>query len=149
MTTIYIALGSNQGDSPYLIREALKRLAKGGSAFKTSRLHQTEPVACSGGPFINAVCTFETTLTLPALIAFMEDIEHSLGKKPKLKNEARLIDLDLLFYGSQKYSYLGYTIPHPHWQKRRFVLEPLLELTKTIQLEDKTIDLKELCSQLP
>jgi 2-amino-4-hydroxy-6-hydroxymethyldihydropteridine diphosphokinase len=145
----YLALGSNLNNPRFQVEEALRLLKGTFPDLSASRLMQTEPVECSGGPFINAVCSFSCPLSLECLIEYLRALETSLGKSPKEKNQPRPIDIDLLFYGSSKYSCLGYTIPHPSWQKRRFVLEPLLDLTKTIFLEGETIDLEALCSKLP
>lgn len=146
--SVYIALGSNLGDSRALINEALKLLKDSFSDLTSSSLYETDPVACAGPSFINAVAHFTTSNPLPEVIATLETVEKSLGKRPKPKDEPRLIDLDLLFYGSKKYSCLGYTVPHPSWENRLFVLEPLLELVKYLDFEGETIDIEGLCNQL-
>lgn len=146
--TTYLALGSNLDNPLFQVEEALRLLKASFPDLRASKLLQTEPVECSGGPFINAVCSFSCSLSLEELITYIQLLEKRLGKTPKEKNQPRTIDIDLLFYGSSKYSSLGYTVPHPSWQKRRFVLEPLLDLTKTLFLEGETIDLEALCSKL-
>lgn len=146
--SVYIALGSNLGDSRALVIQALQLLKDSYPDLLSSSLYETEPVACRGGSFINAVCRFTTTAPLSEVITKLEALEKSLGKTAKPKDEPRPIDLDLLFYGSKKYSCLGYTIPHPSWKDRLFVLEPLLELVKYLDFEGETIDIEGLCNQL-
>ncbi len=148
MTRIYIALGSNKGERESLIRAALGELKLLGSEFIASQLYFTEPVDCIGGTFINAVCSFETSLELEAFIPLLEGLEKKLGKNPKTKNEARLIDLDILFYGSGEYSSFGYIIPHPSWQIRSFVLKPLSDIISTITVGGKKFNIKNLCMKL-
>ena len=148
MTTIYIALGSNKGSSLILVQKALSELSKLGSDFQASKLYETAPIDCEGGPFINAVCSFETDISLNDFIPILENIEKSLGKTAKTKAEARFIDLDILFYGSLEYCLLGYTIPHPAWQERGFVLTPLSDIIEEITIAGKSFKIKDLCKKL-
>jgi 2-amino-4-hydroxy-6-hydroxymethyldihydropteridine diphosphokinase len=57
-------------------------------------------------------------------------IEHEMGRDragapPK---GPRVIDLDLVLYGSVVMNEPELTLPHPAMQERRFVLEPLAEI---------------------
>ncbi|MEI6531400.1 MAG: 2-amino-4-hydroxy-6-hydroxymethyldihydropteridine diphosphokinase [Chlamydiota bacterium] len=148
MTRIYIALGSNKGDSAALVTKALEELELFGSHFLASPLYSTEPIDCEGGSFTNAVCSLETLLELQDFIPLLEGLEKKMGKTPKSKGEARFMDLDILFYGSGEYSCLGYTIPHPSWQTRSFVLKPLSDIISTVTVGDKTFNIKNLCKKL-
>ena len=148
MTLVYVALGSNLGDSRALVQGALDQIGQKVRHFRASNLYQTEPVDCEGGPFINAVCSFEGDLEPLELLSWFEGIERAFGKWPKAKNQARLLDLDLLFYGSRRYNYPHLTIPHPRWQERLFVVTPLRELIQIVQVEEKLIDLETLEKEL-
>ena len=52
-----------------------------------------------------------------------------MGRKREVKGGPRIIDLDLLFYGNDLIQETDLTVPHSEMHKRRFVLEPLCELT--------------------
>ena len=51
-------------------------------------------------------------------------------QRSDLKNEARIIDLDLLLFKNEENSTKELTLPHPKILKRDFVLEPLQEILK-------------------
>ena len=131
MVRCFIGLGSNLGNSKTIFQNVLERLetTAGICNLKCSKFYETEPIACrSDRPFLNAVACFTTTLPLHGLFKQLEEIECALGKVPKPKDAPRLIDIDLLFYGTLQHSDQKITVPHPHWYKRPFVLEPLAEL---------------------
>lgn len=44
------------------------------------------------------------------------------------KNEARIIDIDLIFYGNEEYTSRLLRIPHENWKNRIFVLQPLIDI---------------------
>jgi 2-amino-4-hydroxy-6-hydroxymethyldihydropteridine diphosphokinase len=53
-----------------------------------------------------------------------------MGRNRRIKNEARVIDLDLLDYNSRVLSQgeAGLVLPHPRMHLRHFVLQPLHDL---------------------
>jgi 7,8-dihydro-6-hydroxymethylpterin-pyrophosphokinase len=51
-----------------------------------------------------------------------------MGKRTPFRNGPRVIDIDLLLYGSRVIRGRGLQVPHPRMHRRRFVLEPLAEL---------------------
>ena len=59
-----------------------------------------------------------------------------LGKKPKSKEAPRIIDLDLLFFGTEFYCDEKLQIPHPRWMERKFVLIPLSDLVEEMRIPD-------------
>lgn len=132
---VYLGLGGNIGDSLSILKHALKSINAMDQvrSVKVSCFYQTTPVSdIEQGLFVNAVCSLETSLGPKHLFQELERIERELGKRPKSKNEARKIDIDLLFYGTERYSDEGLEIPHPRWRDRLFVIKPLSELVQTI-----------------
>ncbi|MBN1687554.1 MAG: 2-amino-4-hydroxy-6-hydroxymethyldihydropteridine diphosphokinase [Candidatus Omnitrophica bacterium] len=131
MTLVYIAVGSNLGKREENIRRAKDCLSREPEVqiVRESSLYETEPV---GGPFqgkyFNAVWECETSLTARGLLVVLLAIEKRLGRERSVKNAPRIIDLDILFYGSSVIEEKGLRIPHPRFQERFFVLEPLCEL---------------------
>jgi len=51
-----------------------------------------------------------------------------MGRQRIVAKGPRVIDLDLLLYGSVVMSTPELTLPHPEMHERRFVLEPLAEV---------------------
>ncbi len=145
---ILIGLGSNlagpQHDSPRsTLKAALAQMANCGIAIlKTSRLYESEPVPKSDQPwFVNAVVAVETALSAAELLRTLHEIEESLGRKRRLRWEARIIDLDILAYDEEIYPAPEYwhgaaknitsremIIPHPRLHERLFVLKPLMDI---------------------
>ena len=143
VVSVYLSLGSNQGNSPKRVTDALNSLSKSyPEAFQHSALYLTSPVG-SGvlGNFVNAACSFKTAIDPKTLFHQLESIEKNLGKISKPKLSPRPIDIDLILYGSLSYQDATLTIPHPHWLERLFVLVPLSELLSSILLhrEEGTI----------
>jgi len=51
-----------------------------------------------------------------------------MGRQRKQKNGPRIIDIDILLFGSSIIGLPSLTVPHPKMHERRFVLEPLAEI---------------------
>ena len=130
--TAYIALGANLGDREGNVRAALDRLAKtpGLDVTKTSGLMENPAVGGPAGspPFLNAVAEVVTSLTAPALMKRLLEIETDLGRQRREKWGPRSIDLDLLLYGDAVIDLPGLVVPHPRMAERDFVLAPLARI---------------------
>lgn len=132
MVEAYIGLGSNLGRRAQNIRRALAELGKIEKlkVIKVSSLHETEPV---GGPpqrkFLNGVIKIKTDILPHQLLKELKNIEKKLGRKKTVKNDPRIIDLDILLYGDKNIKTKDLVIPHPRMQEREFVLLPLKEIS--------------------
>jgi 2-amino-4-hydroxy-6-hydroxymethyldihydropteridine diphosphokinase len=158
---VYLGLGSNIGDSVDTVWHACQAIEAIDHVydFVVSRLYQTAPVSDIPQPdYINAVCRFDTDFAVIELWERLQAIEKMLGKIDKAKNAPRVIDIDILFYGSDSYDNAGLQIPHPRWKERLFVLVPLCDLEPLINVPiqscaDKQnvleIDLKAMILQFP
>lgn len=150
-----VALGSNLGDSPALLRsarEALAALAQG--PVMSSFLWRTDPVDCPPGspPFLNAVVSFVPLVgaTPEGLLDQIQGIERDFGRQPKRQlNEARPLDLDLIAWGSKTCATSRLMLPHPRATSRRFVLAPLAELAPGFVLPGQTRSVEALLAALP
>lgn len=133
---IFIGVGSNLPSERYgspleTCRAALAEVQGAGVAIRrSSRWYESAPVPPSGQPwFINAVAEVETELEPEALLAVLHGIEERFGRVRRERNEARILDLDLLIYGDLvRNGPSGPVLPHPRMQDRAFVLLPLAEL---------------------
>lgn len=136
----YIALGSNVGDSPSILRRAMDQLEKLSlKPLKRSSLWQTTPVDCPPGSptFVNAVVALTP---FPeenswSLLTKMLAMEIEFGRRPKkVVNEPRRLDLDLIAYGAEISVRQELVLPHPRAHERRFVLQPLNEIAPNLVL---------------
>ena len=97
-----------------------------------SSWYETEPIPKSDQPnFFNCIVLANTILNELDVLKSLHEIEHKLGRKRRVVNEARVIDLDLIDYSNKILINKEIIIPHPRAHLRRFVMEPLAELDKT------------------
>ncbi len=139
--TVYIALGSNLEKPVENVRHAIDMLDRHESLTlrKTSALYETEPADCPGkqNNFVNAVVQAETTLKPSELLSLLHQIESDMGRqRRKGKNLPRIIDLDILLYGTDPVKTSNLEIPHPRMHGRAFVLVPLNEIEPSLELPD-------------
>lgn len=130
----YVALGSNLGDRAGLLVRARRALEADPATrvVAASGIWETEPVGPPGqGPYLNAVLAIESRLPARALLDRLLEIEREAGRDRAAERQRwgpRLLDLDLLLYGSTRIEEPGLEIPHPRLHERAFVLEPLCEI---------------------
>lgn len=131
----YLGLGTNMGNRLNNLADAKDRLRSlpGVRLGKTSAVYETEPVGMSGANnFLNAVCSVMTSLPPHQLLYSLKGLESEMGRKEKGKMEPRIIDMDLLMYGSRRIQEDGLTVPHPRMHQRRFVLIPLCQIAPEV-----------------
>ncbi len=127
--TVYLSLGSNLGDRIANLSTALDRLASVGEIKAVSAFYETEPVDFTAQPwFVNCAVALETELMPRQLLARLQAIEHEMGRRRTHTKGPRLIDLDILLFGSSVIDLPNLIVPHPEMHTRRFVLEPLAEI---------------------
>lgn len=138
MALVYVGLGSNLGDREDTIRRALERLAADGriEVVAVSTLRETDPVGYLDQPrFLNGAAALRTQLPPRAVLERLQDVELGLGRdRSGPRYGPRTIDLDLLLYGGESVDEPGLEVPHPRLAERRFVLEPLAELDRTLEV---------------
>jgi len=126
---VFIGSGSNLGDRLAELTKAVGLLSPDVRMVKASRVYETPPWGFKSQPaFLNQVLQAKTELDPPALLKYLKRIEVKMGRKATFRYGPRVIDLDILFYGSLIYSLDNLQIPHPMAAERAFVLVPLLEL---------------------
>ena len=150
-----IALGSNLGDSPRIVREAMERLqAFSDRPVRKSSLWQTSPVNCPPGSplFVNAVVNLvpRADETPESLLAKLRALERESGRQSKtIPNEPRPLDLDLIVFGAETRNLPALILPHPRAHLRRFVLQPLNEIAPDLVLPGGRKTVAELLVDLP
>jgi 2-amino-4-hydroxy-6-hydroxymethyldihydropteridine diphosphokinase len=128
---VVIALGSNLGDRRYNLLRAIHEIGASVRVVRVSSIIETDPVdAPAGSPrFLNAVLIGHTALSPLALLDELLAIEKKLGRVRRgIRNEPRIIDLDLIAHGARRMRTRRLTLPHPRAQEREFVMAPLREI---------------------
>jgi 2-amino-4-hydroxy-6-hydroxymethyldihydropteridine diphosphokinase len=125
-----IALGANLGEPHRALSAARRRIASLGEIRAASALYRTAPV---GGPpgqpdYLNAALMLLTEREPADLLAEMLRIEREAGRERRERWGPRVLDLDLLAYGSGVSDLPGLTLPHPRLMERAFVLAPLADI---------------------
>ena len=142
MNIAYISAGSNIGDRAANLDFGARRLDEQGKLIRKSSVFETEPMGYADQPwFLNQVFELETALTPFELLALCNEIERDGGRVRTFQNAPRTLDLDILLYDDRIISEPDLIIPHPRMTERRFVLEPLAEITPDLQhpVEKRTI----------
>jgi 2-amino-4-hydroxy-6-hydroxymethyldihydropteridine diphosphokinase len=78
--------------------------------------------------FKNAVVHATTTLNAADTLAVLHDVEANFGRQRRIRNEARVLDIDLLDFGGMHSEDPSLHLPHPRMHQRAFVLLPLQDL---------------------
>lgn len=113
---------------------ALRHLLRDGiDEIEISRLYKSAPVPISDQPwFVNGVARLETKLSPTDLLVRLHSVEALFGRVRRLRNEARILDLDIVDYDGLIQS-VGPILPHPRASDRLFVLKPIQDLAPTWQ----------------
>ena len=148
--TVYLGLGSNQGDRRAYLEAAIARLGELGRVTALSSIYETEPVELTRQEwFLNCVLALETELLPRQLLKRILDIEHTLGRKRRLPKGPRTLDIDILLFGRAVVVLPGLKIPHPALDQRRFVLAPLAEIAPEARHPVLKRTARELLDTLP
>ena len=137
-TPAYVALGSNLQDPATQVRQALQQLLQLPATRMPlhSSLYWSKPMGPQAQPmFVNAVAALLTQLDAHALLTALQQIEVSMGRQTSTERWGpRVIDLDLLIFGTQQLQSEQLQLPHPGMLLRNFVLVPLAEIAPCLQL---------------
>jgi 2-amino-4-hydroxy-6-hydroxymethyldihydropteridine diphosphokinase len=128
--SLLIALGSNVGDRLLNLRRAVDALGSFVRVVRLSGVWETAPVDApkGSGSFLNMVVAGWTRLPAAETLARMHEVESAMGRVRRLRNEPRVLDLDLILFGAEVARSESLLLPHPRYRARGFVVEPLREL---------------------
>src|SRR2546425_2975072 len=121
--TVYLSLGSNVGDREANLRAAIDELPHAGVAVaKISSFYETEPVDLREQPwFLNCAVEVETHFEAIMLLRTLREIETKMGSRKLVAKGPRLIDMDILLYGSGTADTQELPVPHPPMHLRRVI----------------------------
>jgi 2-amino-4-hydroxy-6-hydroxymethyldihydropteridine diphosphokinase len=130
VTQLYaIGLGSNRPHGRYgapaaVLRAALDQL----QPIAASPIIETAPIGPSLRQFANAAALIESTLSPPEFLHRLKEIERRFGRRRGRRWGARVLDLDILLWSGGCWVGRDLTIPHRCLHRRRFALDPLLQI---------------------
>jgi 2-amino-4-hydroxy-6-hydroxymethyldihydropteridine diphosphokinase len=132
---IYLSLGSNVGDREKNLTSAIAALPGAGvHVVKVSSIYETEPVDyLEQAWFLNCVVEGTTESGALELLQALRAIESRMGSSKPFAKGPRLLDVDILLYGSETIDSEGLVVPHPRMLQRRFVLAPLAEIAPRLR----------------
>ena len=125
----YLGIGSNLGDKENYLDLAVDQLNKDEyiKVTKISSYIVTKPYGnVEQDDFLNGCLEIETLYTPFELLAVVNDIEESAGRKRLIHWGPRTLDIDILLYEIIMDEKL--LVPHIEMSKREFVLKPLCEI---------------------
>lgn len=131
MKRVYLSLGANLGDREKNIADALAAIDKSvGVIYQKSGIYETSPWGYTDdNMYLNMAIEVHTCLNPVEIYSEIEKMEVSMGRvRQNAGYEARIIDIDILFYENEIINTPELVIPHPYIAKRRFVLEPLSDI---------------------
>lgn len=152
MESAYIGIGSNIGHKIDHCKKAISLMGQleGCSVGGQSSFYRTEPVGVEGQDYyVNGVICLNTDLSAEDLLNHLLDIEAHMGRVRLKKWDARVIDLDILLFGSQIIKKPDLMVPHPLMHLRRFVLTPLRQVAPELMHPVLGKSIRELAEMLP
>tara|TARA_Y100000588_G_scaffold292634_1_gene312044 strand:+ start:2005 stop:2499 length:495 start_codon:yes stop_codon:yes gene_type:complete len=147
-----IGIGSNLGSPAENCRKAVASLCESEeiNVIKQSSLYESEPIGKKNQPwFVNTVIEIQTSLSPERLLKKLLNIEQQFGRTRNEKWGPRIIDLDILDYDGRIINSESLTLPHPEMLNRRFVLEPLSEISGSIIHPVQNKSIQSLLNELP
>ena len=135
MNKTYLLTGGNVGDRYLHMQQARTNIEHiCGQLIQVSSIYETAAWGKTDqADFLNQVLLMETRLNPQDLLKAILSIEEKGGRIRTVRNAPRTIDIDILFYNLLVLEEPGLCIPHPRIAERRFVLEPLNEISPDFQ----------------
>ena len=126
----FLLLGTNLGDRKKnlsIARSCIEQ--KVGVIKNASSIYETAAWGKQDQPdFLNQAVEVETELSPKQVLREILEVEIIMGRVRTVKWSERLIDIDILLYGSLVINSTDLTVPHPQLPSRRFALVPLTEI---------------------
>jgi 2-amino-4-hydroxy-6-hydroxymethyldihydropteridine diphosphokinase len=137
-TPAYIGIGSNLDDPRAQVLSGIDALANMPHTrlVARSKLYRSAPMGPQDQPhYVNAVAGLITQLDAPALLAQLKFLEKSQGREqPVVRWGPRVVDFDLLVFGSVVMKDETLTLPHPGISERSFVLLPMMDVAPDLNI---------------
>ena len=131
----YISIGTNLGNRLFNAYVALAELEQHVRILGVSSFYESDSWGYQDEKrYINFAVKISTTLSPLLLLSKLKLIELNMGRDSNQTGcyEARVIDLDIVFFNNYIINHQDLTIPHPKLYNRRFVLVPVYELNSSL-----------------
>jgi len=134
MNKLFLITGGNIGDRKKNLETAAALINRRvGKITKLSKIYETDAWGKRDQPsFYNQVLAIESEFSAREILTAILKIEEEMGRKRTVKNAARIIDIDILFFNDEIVNEQNLVIPHPEIINRRFVLSPLNEIAPQV-----------------
>ena len=98
---------------------------------KASKIYVSKPFPSGLGPlFYNRVILINSEMNPLEVLRRLKSIEKIYGRRSKVRNSPRVLDLDIIDYRGEVINYkYDLNLPHPKLHSRDFVLKPLYEIS--------------------
>lgn len=131
MARLYLLLGANLGEPKKQLIAASKAIQSTvGKITQCSAIYSTEAWGTEDEQpeYLNQVLEIQTDLEPSVVLERTQAIEKKLGRVRNKKWEARIIDVDILFYDDWVIDSPLLSTPHPYFHVRNFALIPMNEI---------------------
>ena len=142
--TVYLGLGSNQGNRRENLSRGVTRLQQSGlDIHRVSPPVESPawlPVGVSADwnrPFLNLVIEAETSASAQHWYDLTKSIQTEINGTTPPRYQPRSLDIDLLLWNGQTLDSDCLKLPHPEIAQRNFVLSPLVHLAPGLRLPDQ------------
>jgi 2-amino-4-hydroxy-6-hydroxymethyldihydropteridine diphosphokinase len=134
MNKIFLITGGNIGDRKKNLQTAAALIQEHiGKIILSSKIYETDAWGITDQKsFYNQVHAIESNFSAEEVMQKILKIEEEMGRVRTIKNAARVIDIDILFFNNDIVNEQNLTIPHPQIINRRFVLTPLNEIASNL-----------------
>ena len=126
-----LSIGTNLGDKKQNIEKAIESINSipYTDVIDCSKIYETEPVGYARqDDFYNVALLVSSEFEPHEMLGLCLGIEAGFGRKRGIKNGPRILDIDVIFAENEKIDTKNLEIPHPRYNERRFVLEPMLDI---------------------
>jgi 2-amino-4-hydroxy-6-hydroxymethyldihydropteridine diphosphokinase len=132
MNRLFLSLGCNLGNRFKSLDYALKAIELAvGTIVKKSSVYETKAWGKNNQPdFLNMAVEVMTDCIAEDVLDRIQKIETDLGRIRIEKWGARTMDIDILFFNTEKINTNRLIVPHPLMAERKFVLLPLAEIAE-------------------
>ena len=146
--SIYISIGTNQGDKVNNCQLAIKKLRTILRVLKISSFYKTASWGYEDDFYLNFVVQACTVFSPENLLKELLLIEKEMGRvRSSVQYSSRIIDFDILFFDNLIINSPNLIIPHPRLYFRKFVLTPLLEIAPDFICPKKNMTIVDLINE--
>ncbi|MEM7561479.1 MAG: dihydropteroate synthase [Pseudomonadota bacterium] len=144
--SVYLGLGSNQGDRRANLETAIRSLGEAGFRIKKISPVVESPAwlplgaeAAWNKPYLNLALDTEVEGGPLDILERVKRIESEAGRVPSKRWSPRPLDIDILWWQGERFDHEKLQIPHPGASERPFVLTPLMHLKPDLEILGQSV----------